>query len=238
LLKGKTATALVGFALVGTAGTWAAVSYAVPAIPLILSSASYERAKLDQPQISNSDAKGDRLAFATVAEPYEAARPEPSDAPVPAAFSLASASTTAFEMPKARIEPRIEPSIEPSIEPKVEPRAEPRKPAAAAKRAEPQRLLLDDAQISALRSRLKLSPTQEEFWPAVEVTLRNVVRQHARKTPKNGRGAPPPIDVNSPEVQQLISAAVPLIMRMSEAQKHEVRQLARIIGLHTVASRI
>jgi hypothetical protein len=176
LLKGKTATALVGFALVGTAGTWAAVSYAVPAIPLILSSASYERAKLDQPQISNSDAKGDRLAFATVAEPYEAARPE--------------------------------------------------------------RLLLDDAQISALRSRLKLSPTQEEFWPAVEVTLRNVVRQHARKTPKNGRGAPPPIDVNSPEVQQLISAAVPLIMRMSEAQKHEVRQLARIIGLHTVASRI
>jgi hypothetical protein len=232
LLKGKTATALVGFALVGTAGTWAAYSYAVPAIPLILSSASYERAKLDQPQTSNSDAKGDRLAFATVAERYEAVEPEP--APTPAAFSLASASSAAFEMPK----PRIEPQIEPRIEPRVEPRAESRKPAAAPKRAEPPRLLLDDAQISALRTRLKLTPTQEEFWPAVEVTLRNVVRQHARKTPKNGRSAPPQIDANSAEVQQLISAAVPLIMRMSETQKREVRQLARIIGLDTVASRI
>jgi hypothetical protein len=109
---------------------------------------------------------------------------------------------------------------------------------AAHKRAEPPRLLLDDAQISALRTRLKLTPTQEEFWPAVEVTLRNVVRQHARKTPKNGRSAPPQIDANSAEVQQLISAAVPLIMRMSETQKREVRQLARIIGLDTVASRI
>jgi hypothetical protein len=236
LLKGKTATALVGFALVGTAGTWAAYSYAVPAIPLILSSASYERAKLDQPQTSNSDAKGDRLAFATVAERYEAVEPEP--APTPVAFSLASASSTAFEMPKPHIEPQIEPQIEPHIEPRVEPRAQPRKPAAAPKRAEPPRLLLDDAQISALRTRLKLTPTQEEFWPAVEVTLRNVVRQHARKTPKNGRSAPPQIDANSAEVQQLISAAVPLIMRMSETQKREVRQLARIIGLDTVASRI
>ena len=103
---------------------------------------------------------------------------------------------------------------------------------------EQQKLLLDDAQISALRTRLKLSPTQDEFWPAVEVTLRNVVRQHARKTRKdNPRGATQ-IDVNSPEVQGLISAAVPLIMRLSEDQKREVRQLARIIGLETVASRI
>lgn len=238
MLKGKTATALACFVLVGTAGTWAAVSYAVPAIPLLLSSASYERAKLDQPQTSNSDAKGDRLRIATMAERYEAAQPEAEAAPVPAAFALASASSTPFEFPKPRVEPRIEPQAE-RIEPRVEPRAEPRKPAAAPKRAEPpQRLLLDDAQISALRGRLQLTPTQEEFWPAVEVTLRNVVRQHARKARNHKHGAAPQIDVNSPEVQELVSAAVPLIMRMSEAQKREVRQLARIIGLDTVASRI
>ena len=162
---------------------------------------------------------------ATGSPSRHSATPEP--APAPAAFALASASTTAVEAPK----------------PRVEPRAEPRKPAAAApekpkRAAELQKLLLDDSQISALRTRLNLSPTQEEFWPAVEVTLRNVVRQHARKTRQdNPRGAPQ-IDVNSPEVQQLISAAVPLIMRLSEEQKREVRQLARIIGLETVASRI
>ena len=227
MLKGKIGAALVCcFVIATTAGTWAAYSIAVPAaIPLLLGSAAHERANASQPQTSNTDAKGDRLAVATLAVRYDTATPEP--APAPAAFALASASTTAVEAPKLRIEPR----------------AEPRKPAAAApekpkRAAELQKLLLDDSQISALRTRLNLSPTQEEFWPAVEVTLRNVVRQHARKTRKdNPRGAPQ-IDVNSPEVQQLISAAVPLIMRLSEEQKREVRQLARIIGLETVASRI
>ena len=94
------------------------------------------------------------------------------------------------------------------------------------KRGEPQKLLLDDAQIASLRTRLQLTPTQEEFWPAVEVTLRNVIRQHARSRKPHSNGAPQ-IDVNSPEVQQLISAAVPLIMRLSEEQKREVRQLAQ-----------
>jgi hypothetical protein len=227
LLKGKIGAALVCFFVIATtAGTWAAYSIAVPAaIPLLLGSAAHERANASKPQISNTDGKGDRLAVTTPAVRYDTATPEP--APAPAMFALASASTTAVEAPKPRIEPR----------------AEPRKPAAAApekpkRAAEQQKLLLDDSQISALRTRLNLSPTQEEFWPAVEVTLRNVVREHARKTRKdNPRGAPQ-IDVNSPEVQQLISAAVPLIMRLSEEQKREVRQLARIIGLETVASRI
>ncbi len=220
MLKGKIGAALVCFFVITTtAGTWAAYSYAVPAIPLLLGSTAYERVGT-QLQTSNTDAKGDRLVVATLAVRYDTATAEPQ--PAPAAFALASASATAVELRKNRVEPR--------------------KPAVALekpKRAvEQQKLLLDDAQISALRTRLKLSPTQDEFWPAVEVTLRNVVRQHARKTRKdNPRGAPQ-IDVNSPEVQELISAAVPLIMRLSEEQKREVRQLARIIGLETVASRI
>jgi hypothetical protein len=46
------------------------------------------------------------------------------------------------------------------------------------------------------------------------------------------------IDVNSPEVQKLIWAAMPLLMRLREDQKSEVRKLARIIGLEQVASQI
>lgn len=224
--KGKIALTCL-CAVATTAGVWAAYSYAVSSVPLLISSAAHARAATDTPQISNGDAKGDRLPIASVAARYLDAVPATPE-PASAAFSLASASATAVELPKARTEPRIEP------------RADTRKPAPdKSKRAEPAKLLLDDAQIAALRDRLKLTPTQEEFWPAVEVTLRNVVRQHARKHPRPApHGRVPQIDVNSPEVQQLISAAVPLIMRMSEAQKREVRQLARLIGLDTVASRI
>jgi hypothetical protein len=46
------------------------------------------------------------------------------------------------------------------------------------------------------------------------------------------------IDVNSPEVQKLIYAAMPLLMRLREDQKGEVRKLARVIGLEQVASQI
>ena len=228
MLKGKIGAALVCcFVIATTAGTWAAYSIAVPAaIPLLLGSAAHGRTNASRPQTSNTDAKGDRLAVATLAvlKPLQNRRPlrqrsrwlpparQPSkhpnraSSPVPSCANLSPLAAAAPEKPK--------------------------------RAAELQKLLLDDLQISALRTRLNLSPTQEEFWPAVEVTLRNVVRQHARKTRQdNPRGAPQ-IDVNSPEVQQLISAAVPLIMRLSEEQKREVRQLARIIGLETVASRI
>ncbi len=224
--KGKLAGALVCFFVVATtAGTWAARnSYAVPSIPTLLSAATFDRASLQELQTSNTDAKGDRLAFAI--QPADANHAPTPQAAAPASYSLASLNTTAVE-PKPRIESRT---------------MEPRKPVAAApekpKRVEPQKLLLDDAQIASLRTRLKLSPTQEEFWPAVEVTLRNVIRQHARNSRKSSPGVTPQIDVNSAEVQQLISAAVPLIMRLSEEQKREVRALARIIGLETVAARI
>ena len=46
------------------------------------------------------------------------------------------------------------------------------------------------------------------------------------------------IDVNAPEVQKLIWAAMPLLMRLREDQKSEVRKLARVIGLDQVASQI
>ena len=44
--------------------------------------------------------------------------------------------------------------------------------------------------------------------------------------------------MNSPEVQRLIEAAMPLIQQLSDDQKREVRQLVRIIGLETVALQI
>lgn len=95
--------------------------------------------------------------------------------------------------------------------------------------------LLNEAQISGIESRLRLTAEQAEYWPAVAAALRDVgrryfQRRHYQKAEK--------VDVNSPEVQRLIETATPLISNLSADQKREVRQLVRIIGLETVASRI
>ncbi|MDB5581739.1 MAG: hypothetical protein JWR80_6915 [Bradyrhizobium sp.] len=98
--------------------------------------------------------------------------------------------------------------------------------------------LLSDVQIAGIKERLKLSADQESYWPAVESALRAIARKiHAtRKADPNATGAP--IDPDAEEVQQLKSAAMPLLFQLREDQKREVRTLARIIGLERVASMI
>ena len=96
--------------------------------------------------------------------------------------------------------------------------------------------VVDDGQIAGLRTRLQLSSDQAEYWPAVEAALREVVQSQLRgRKAVHGRVN---IDTNSPEVQKLIYAAMPLLMRLREDQKGEVRKLARVIGLEQVASQI
>ena len=98
--------------------------------------------------------------------------------------------------------------------------------------------LLSDIQIAGIKERLKLSSDQESYWPAVESALRAIARKiHAtRQTDPTATGAT--IDPEAEEVQQLKSAAMPLLFQLREDQKREVRALARIIGLEKVASMI
>jgi hypothetical protein len=98
--------------------------------------------------------------------------------------------------------------------------------------------LLSDIQIAGIKERLKLSSAQESYWPAVETALRAIARKiHAtRQTNPSAVGAP--IDPEAEEVQQLKSAAMPLLFQLREDQKREVRALARIIGLEKVAAQI
>ncbi len=113
------------------------------------------------------------------------------------------------------------------------------KPKAAAKPAiQKNYTLLSDVQIAGIKERLKLSPDQESYWPGVEKSLRAIARKmHATKQSDPAAGAPP-IDPDWDEVQQLKSAAMPLLFQLREDQKREVRSLARIIGLEKVASMI
>ena len=96
-----------------------------------------------------------------------------------------------------------------------------------------------DARIAAVHAGLKLNADQEKLWPAVETALRAVAHKihSARKANPNATAASQ-IDPDSDEVQQLKSAAMPLLFQLREDQKREVRSLARLIGLEKVAAQI
>ena len=66
--------------------------------------------------------------------------------------------------------------------------------------------LLNDAQITRIERRLRLTREQGQYWPAVAAALRDVAGQYFHR-----QNAASKIDVNSPEVQRLIEGrlAVP-----------------------------
>jgi hypothetical protein len=107
------------------------------------------------------------------------------------------------------------------------------KPAAAAAAPAPKRdtrQVLNDAQISSIKKRLALTPDQERYWPAVEHALRQMAW---KKTP----GEKAKVDMSTVDVDGLKSAAFPLVMSFSDDQKRELRSLANVMGLESVASR-
>src|SRR5262249_9866550 len=111
----------------------------------------------------------------------------------------------------------------------------------AASRTTKDNVLFNDAQLASIKHRLRLTQDQEYYWPQVEAALRAIsVRVSKTQSAKGitGSKAAASIDPNSAEVQQLKSAAIPLIMSMREDQKREVRALARLMGLEAVASAI
>lgn len=138
------------------------------------------------------------------------------------------------EKPQASWPPKAETKIAALPPPAEKPkRLLPPPPPASA-----QTSILDDGQIAGIRSRLRLTSDQAEYWPAVEAALREVAHKYFASSSAKHAHAKASIDTNAPEVQNLIYAAMPLLMRLREDQKNEVRKLARVIGLDSVASQI
>jgi hypothetical protein len=107
-----------------------------------------------------------------------------------------------------------------------------------ARRAVEQRSnVLNDTQIASIRKRLNLTPDQERYWPAVEAALRELAynKDVARKGGQGRNIAQ--VDVNSPSVDRLKSAVIPLALSFTDDQKQEARNLAHLIGLGNMASR-
>jgi len=123
-----------------------------------------------------------------------------------------------------------------TVLPPVVPQPSPREKAVAKNAGHKNYTLLSNAQISAIKGRLNLTPSQETHWPNIELALRAIAKKMHDNKPAAGN--PAPIDPDSAEVQQLKSAAMPLLFQLREDQKREVRALARIIGLEKVAAAI
>jgi len=174
--------------------------------------------------VANRESKQDRLAVARWAlASFEPPQTAALSGPLRQAF--ASAAPTDIELPKIVASATMPPA--------------PPRPRLVSKPA-PQKTyaLLSDVQIAGIKERLRLSSDQEYYWPAVENALRAVARKIHATRQGDSRATGVPIDPDAAEVQQLKSAAMPLLFQLREDQKQEVRTLARLIGLEKVAAQI
>jgi hypothetical protein len=218
LTKAITIIALTCLLVVGAAATSILSRDSVP------TAGSAMVSSVGQNPVSNREAKKDRLvvvaaALASLEPPQTATLGEP--------LRQAFAATTPadIETPKVAAPGATLPAPQ---KPKLASKPAPQKPYA----------LLSDAQIAGIKERLKLSSDQESYWPAVENALRAVARKIHASRQADPNATAVPIDPDAEEVQQLKSAAMPLLFQLREDQKREVRALARIIGLEKVAAQI
>jgi hypothetical protein len=198
-----------------------------------------------QPQTSNRAAKTSKLAVLASLEPVEdqtvyalaSAMPD-ADLGRPANPAVSAAPTIPADEPVPPVSEAKPPAVAAATAPPEKRVEKPKKLAALPAAPAASNNVLDDGQINGLKGRLRLTSDQVEYWPAVESALRDVVRTQFRGSVKQAHAGKANIDVNSPEVQKLIWAAMPLLMRLREDQKSEVRKLARVIGLEQVAAQI
>jgi hypothetical protein len=149
---------------------------------------------------------------AATASKMEAARVDPP--PVPSAPQTQSAKDTGpGSMKLASV------STKPAPAPKTRPGA-----------------VLNDAQIASIKTRLKLTPDQQEMWPEVESALRELSFEKKSEGARRAVAYTGSIDPYSSEVQRLKSAAFPLIMSFSDEQKRELRVIAHVAGLEKLAA--
>jgi hypothetical protein len=172
-----------------------------------------------QNPVSNRESKKDRLAVTgPVLASFEPAQTATLSEPLRQAF----ASTTPADIAMPTIAAPAAPK------PKLVAKPAPQKSYA----------LLSDVQIAGIKERLRLSSSQEYYWPAVEDALRAIARKIHASRQADPKAGSVPIDPDAEEVQQLKSAAMPLLFQLREDQKQEVRSLARLIGLEKVAAQI
>jgi hypothetical protein len=227
LSKAITIIALTCFLVAGAAVTSvlsrASMSASEEAVPAVVA----------KDPVANREAKQDRLSVISLAAAYAQPTENVRSASEILRQAYASSSTADVEAAKAVA------ALPPAPAQAIAPPPPPAKPKVAARPA-PQKsyAMLSDAQIAGIKERLRLSSSQEYDWPSVETALKAVARKLNAARQSNPSATAAQLDPDCEEVQQLKSAAMPLLFQLREDQKDEVRKLARIIGLEKVAAAI
>ena len=161
LTKTMTIVALICFLVAGAAATAVIVRDSVPAPPQL---AAASVAAVQTP-VSNRANKKDRLAVVSYA--LAAYEPPQTTAALSEPLRQAYASTDPADL-----------GLPKEVAPAASSPMAPPKPKAVAK-PQPQKsyALLSDGQIAGIKDRLKLSASQESYWPPVENALRAVARK-------------------------------------------------------------
>ena len=179
LTKTMTIGALICFLVAGAAATAIIGRDSGPA-PLQLAAASVAAV---QTPVSNKANKKDRLAVVSYA--LAAYEPPQTTAALSEPLRQAYASTAPADLGLPK-------EVAPAV--CARPLAPPKPKAVTKPQPQPQKsyALLSDGQIAGIKDRLKLSASQESYWPPVENALRAVARKiHAgRQANPNAPGVP------------------------------------------------
>ena len=96
------------------------------------------------------------------------------------------------------------------------------------------------AQVARLKSVLKLTPAQEQLWPAIERAFHEI--SQAQETASSQgfvqgvKNRAASVGLNALALRRLAAAAYPLIRTLDEEQKQSALAFARSAGLHSVAA--
>jgi len=241
LKHGRVATILLAGMVGYLAGNWHAVSLRSGDASLTLSPA--QSVALRFPMV-----QADAAAADTTPEPTSATSPASPAGPASAMvldgaqFALLSPRPLIGSIPARPVLPAVA-TAQPRAETETKPPATVQRRSdlrasgeSAVRRANRPGFMLNDAQIASIRDRLHLTPDQERMWPSVEAALRSIAYAKARDASRHGAAAVASLDPDSAEVQDLKSAAIPLLMSFDDEQKNEVRSLAHVMGLDRLAS--
>ena len=99
---------------------------------------------------------------------------------------------------------------------------------------------LSFAQVSRLKSVLKLTVAQEPLWPAIERAFREISQAQeagaSQGLVQRVKNKVASVGLNAMAMQRLAAAAYPLLRTLSEEQKQNGLSFARSTGLHKIAA--
>jgi hypothetical protein len=97
------------------------------------------------------------------------------------------------------------------------------------------------SQIAQVKSMLRLTPSQERYWPPVEAALRSLARQAAQSDDSDGmvqrvKAKARSFAVNTAAIHRVVAAARPLIRTLDAEQRQTARALVSSYGGTSLAS--